>query len=950
MAAPVYRFLPWARRGLAQGVSNADTGAALPARTATKVNLTVAGKPAAADVTLYGPGEVTGIDHRQILRTEPAPGATDFEPNYLAAIEFDPPDLPWLFSPAAQRNGRLRPWCVLAVVEKRADVTVSVRTDAPLPVLTIGSGASRELPDLTESWAWAHAQILEEQGSPTADLDADPDRNLSRLICPRRLKPETGYIACVVPAFDLGVARGLGLAPSAAEAKPAWSAGVADISLPLYYFWEFATAVADDIETMARRLHGPERAPQNLGRRRIWAAAGHRDLTALPPAARAITMHGALRPARQANAPEPDPVQPAALTNRLGAIVARRNTSELPAPLYGEWPAAKHTLADAPAWMNELNATVGHRIAAALGTEVVRRHQEAFVDAAWRQAGQAREGQELAQRGRLSATVLERLIARHFATRSPDRLLALAGPALSALSVAPGSQGAQLRTIAATLQSASAPAGATSAAYRRLASGQRQAVKLSSQRARLDPRAGVLALTAGRPALVEPAPGPPDGVTGLRDLKHLQHQSGSTVSLASLGLAGSTTPTEVAKLVPLTKRVGSLPTADRPFFPASQLEAVVFQVTGRSLSSGGSFAAVPRPVPVTEAPAVTAFQGALAQAAAVANRPTVEAAFVHTDIVALGRRLLSRLDARSNVARRVASMVGVADEGGAFDPLEGIQMFPVIGDSTYQYLDELPGSWVLPQASGLEADTAILLRTNRRFTDAFLVGLNHEMNSELLWRGYPTDQRGTPFQHFWDRFDDRPDILPIHRWNPAAPLGVAGEPPVLGPSSATGDQVVLLLRGDLLRRYPDLVVYATRGTRTEPGTTIPAAGRPMFFASLKPDITLVGFPLTTGELASGEWWFVLEQQLTAPRFGFDEGPPPPPPPPPAEASWSDATWSMFDVEAGAHIKATSGPIATTVIGRRGFGSTADAIASSLLQRPIQVALHRDRLLLKEESG
>ena len=40
-------------------------------------------------------------------------------------------------------------------------------------------------------------------------------------------------------------------------------------------------------------------------------------------------------------------------------------------------------------------------------------------------------------------------------------------------------------------------------------------------------------------------------------------------------------------------------------------------------------------------------------------------------------------------------------------------------------------------------------QTNNRFIEAYLVGLNHEMARELLWREYPTDQRGTYFSSFW---------------------------------------------------------------------------------------------------------------------------------------------------------------------------------------------------------
>ena len=47
----------------------------------------------------------------------------------------------------------------------------------------------------------------------------------------------------------------------------------------MYHWFEFATAVVDDIESMARRLHGPEHAPPALGRRRVHAGT----LAATPP-------------------------------------------------------------------------------------------------------------------------------------------------------------------------------------------------------------------------------------------------------------------------------------------------------------------------------------------------------------------------------------------------------------------------------------------------------------------------------------------------------------------------------------------------------------------------------------------------------------------------------------------------------------------------------------------
>ena len=102
MAQAAYRFLPWARRGLSTMVAAPDTGQDLPQRPSLAAGLTVSGAGShGVDLSLYGPADVIGIDPRLIIRTDPKPHTTDCEPNYLAGIEFDLPELPWLFSPAS---------------------------------------------------------------------------------------------------------------------------------------------------------------------------------------------------------------------------------------------------------------------------------------------------------------------------------------------------------------------------------------------------------------------------------------------------------------------------------------------------------------------------------------------------------------------------------------------------------------------------------------------------------------------------------------------------------------------------------------------------------------------------------------------------------------------------------------------------------------------------------
>src|SRR5262245_39394143 len=91
-----YDFLPWLRRGASTELSTPDplTGP-LPRRAHLSVSLIVdstGGTAPAKDtvstsIELHGPGDVTGIDPRHIIRTDPPHLTQNFEPNYLAAVE-----------------------------------------------------------------------------------------------------------------------------------------------------------------------------------------------------------------------------------------------------------------------------------------------------------------------------------------------------------------------------------------------------------------------------------------------------------------------------------------------------------------------------------------------------------------------------------------------------------------------------------------------------------------------------------------------------------------------------------------------------------------------------------------------------------------------------------------------------------------------------------------------
>src|SRR5512142_893880 len=198
-------FLPWLRQGLAARFVTPDPlRTPLPAAATLSARIDINGaEGATVPLAVAGAGDVVAIDARQVVRMEPPPGTADYEPNDFAAIEFDNPDLPWLFTPAgADGQGRLRPWLVLVVVREQDGVTMRAPRTEALPVLEIVAPAvpGDELPELADSWAWAHAQLAAPAGADANALATllatQPERSVSRLISPRLLRPFARYIAC----------------------------------------------------------------------------------------------------------------------------------------------------------------------------------------------------------------------------------------------------------------------------------------------------------------------------------------------------------------------------------------------------------------------------------------------------------------------------------------------------------------------------------------------------------------------------------------------------------------------------------------------------------------------------------------------------------------------------------------------------------------------------------
>src|SRR4051794_34827148 len=106
MALAQYTFAGAVRRGFQP---NADAKAT--------VTVTVTGQqPIVREVEMMTAGDVDGVPPGQVIRSYPRHGSVNVEPNYLALVELDSPDLPWLFSRPTP-DGRLHPWLCLAVID-----------------------------------------------------------------------------------------------------------------------------------------------------------------------------------------------------------------------------------------------------------------------------------------------------------------------------------------------------------------------------------------------------------------------------------------------------------------------------------------------------------------------------------------------------------------------------------------------------------------------------------------------------------------------------------------------------------------------------------------------------------------------------------------------------------------------------------------------------------------
>ncbi|GAB3325631.1 hypothetical protein GCM10027299_24000 [Larkinella ripae] len=950
-----YTFLPWLRRGIA----NQLTQAATQARARLDVSLVVNGdnaNPLTKTVNLLGPGDVIGINPRMIVRTDPRNLITDFEPNYLASIEFYDEDFPWRYTPdLVQANHRLTPWIFLIVL-KETEFEPLNTGNRPLAAIKLKANRNDVLPAPTDAWAWAHTHLNEPIDHPGKQpnltqlnsLLADrPDQGVARLLCPRHLEPNTAYHAFLIPTFEIG--RKAGLGEPVADTDPAlafsWGNGeTGEKAYPVYYRWFFKTGAGGDFESLVRLLQ-----PRDMDKR-----VGIRDMDVSTPGFgldkvrvtpdNLVGLEGALLAPTTERKPKtnfdqasdfPEKVQP--ILNRSEVVLAANPSADpvISPPLYGKWHALTAQLSlesSQQNWVHELNQDPRYRAPAGMGTLVVQKNQEDYMRKAWQQIGDVLSANQKIRFSQLAMHASVNLHQKHLATLDDGSQLAITAQLHK--KIVGGAA-----TVHHLIQQSLLPSATASGAFRKLV-GPRRAI-------------------ARRFSI--------NGTTGFSTIFQLLNVGKITAApVKTVPESNRTLPESVARQLDFTadflKRIP--PRGHFELLEPGKMPRRNTDDGQRDTKTGAEFRKAIESLHERMAERVTP----------PLKRDSVRLPDLKTVV-------LNAINPLVSFPRRV--LAGITQGGNQTEKLDPVMAYPDIKDAMYEPLVASNKEFFVPNLNLIPPNTISLMIPNQPFIESYMVGLNHEFMRELLWREYPTDQRGTPFRQFWKpvgttalaalppaaQADALKDIPPIHQWlkNSRIHLGDHNH----RQTGSADPSIVLVIKGDLLKRYPNTVIYAqqakwnteNRLVLEDPTGQTTADGlhikNPVYKAQIDPDLHFIGFDLSIAE-AKGQvteetaaerqrlgtanlgWFFVIQEVPGEPRFGLDET---------QSASLSDKKWDNLSWETLGNQREVidlTKPFVRNLPGTNpdavNWNTNAADLAYILYQKPVMVAVHAREML------
>ena len=864
-----YRLYPWLRKGMANHITQASSsGTGERAKVPVSIKLNTKPEPITKEFPILGPGDIVGFDQRLIIRTEPQANHHTFAPNYLAFIEFYDEDLPWRYSPLSNpdTNKSLRPWIFLIVLKDDEFKMLEQKTPFPL-IEILDSNLSKTLDSFREeeSKFWAHVQCTD-QDPPTQDLEQvpppkHPDRTISRIISPRKLDPNTPYTGFLLPAFDSGIrAGGVNPGTDSPEGK------IPATTYPVYYQWRFHTSNAVDFEYLVNLLE-PRTMPFEIGRRFVdFSKPGFIKADVDTSALKELMIEGPLvAPARAGSSV---PVQPNAeafsqelerLAKMNSIKVDHENDPVLSIPFYG----AKHVINDPTdeteigtdyasskvQWLYDLNwKNPGNRPSAGLGTRIIRRDQDRYMDRAWDQ--------------------LESIVAANKSINLAEVMIRLS-ERWQEQHVKPLGQSIQYAQLVEPLLR-------TYRSFRELRANPCSAKAILSRSLRR-----------------QLAPG---AVLGRNVARFGESASHEVLSSLLKGRENH----------PFTHQLGK----------REDVEGATYIVDFREFLNEDK--------KLTDEYKLADFL----------PNTKPECTPINTEF----------LQEPLNVDGRYRYLLDASFDGLTdylyqdLLRLKPAMAYPQFDDPMFEKLRELGTDYLIANLDKVPHNTISVLESNQVFIESFMVGLNYEMGKELRWREYPTDERGSYFRQFWDtaglvdydqagdkaaeESEKYKDISAIHTWEGITGRNALGEhrPPAPdlkeepsqsgvnednpGDDKPIENDVVLIIRGDLIRAFPNVTVYVVKAINGENGVNNLVMSDnpedihyPIFKAEVQPDVKFLGFSLKvsdikgTGQGSNLGYFFVLKEVPGELRLGLDiapekEGVEP--------ETWDDLSWVDID--------------------------------------------------------
>jgi hypothetical protein len=950
---PQYTFLSWYRKGLVNYVDSVDTiGATGPiGMPSIKFGLELnddSSNVIEKDIDIFGPGHITGVNERVIIKTFPENNVTNAPWANLAYVEFYEEDFPWRYTPAKADGNRLRPWVSLLVL-KEGEFSIRFDPNAPLPYIDLPMLLEDSTPnpalDIPSDniWAWAHVQInkalqtdktdVSKHADLTNEIDelirSNPDVALSRLVCPRKLEAEAKYTAFLIPSFEVGRLAGLGEDASTTEIlRSSWTStdlNTAAKKMPFYHHWTFSTGEDGDFETLAQKLK--PKSIQNVTPKtlNIESLTTHfydeimaqRPFATSPNTTKKIDIDTALTPQVYTLDDWPqkgtsDAFVLFGIAVDLNKQVGTKNASELEdpvvniPPLYGQHYINLTNLMP-NTWLQESNLNPRDRAITALGASIVKKNQDTFMTQAWAKIGEIQEINKRIYQAQLGKVVNSQIYERHIVRNPESEILAQTKNLHTKI---PSQTIGSLQTIHKEIKESNLGLSATN--------------------------------------------------SGFLKLRH------------SSGKVGKKLAKQVAQYMgPITTQSGHL---NEGLIPKINNTTANEKIQG----------SLPKPSPYA-----TALNVSSSVFGELNVQPVVKAAL---NIAGTKTAVLNTINPEHVFPKKTQAQIKLNNTNTdelqlpSVDKIEPILAAPKIELPLYQYLVELSQDFIIPDITDLGNNFVALLEVNQAFVEKVLLGANHEMAKELLWRGYPTDQRGTCFNHFWDTRNNPnsstplKDITDIHTWG-ATLLGTH--------NTRTGSMTALVVKGDLLEAYPNTVIYAHQAvldpslnTNTNtvanvaliqnpngtvavnPMTSLPVANvaaigsdrllnptvndqtvrYPVFQARLKPNLLVLGFDLSVDELLgqnqptpSEGWFFMFKERPGEPQFGMDEQLEPTSS---TLDSWDDLAWQHLAnpsfVDLDQSLNATNSSV--------NWNEDAASMAHILYQSPVLMGIHASNVI------